>query len=79
MAADLDWNPPALGRTLKMGLSDETKFIRCGIIISDSDKRRRHISKNIFHSGGMAPSEWKRSVRAVRETPLADYSAPGVN
>jgi hypothetical protein len=36
------------------------------------------ISKNIFRSGGMAPSEWTRSVRDVRDTPVADYSAPGV-
>jgi len=27
----------------------------------------------------MAASEWTRSVRAVRDTPVADYSAPGVN
>jgi hypothetical protein len=27
----------------------------------------------------MAPSEWTRSVRAVRDTPVADYSAPGLN
>jgi len=27
----------------------------------------------------MAPSEWTRSVRAVRGTPVADFSAPGVN
>jgi len=27
----------------------------------------------------MAPSEWTRSVRAVRDTPVADYSAPGVD
>jgi len=27
----------------------------------------------------MAPSEWTRSVRAVRDTPVADYSTPGVN
>jgi hypothetical protein len=38
-----------------------------------------YISKKIFRSGGMAPSEWTRSVRAVRDTPVADYSAPGVN
>jgi len=37
------------------------------------------ISKKHFHPGGMAPSEWMRSVRAVRDTPVADYSAPGVN
>jgi hypothetical protein len=27
----------------------------------------------------MAPSEWTRSVTAVRDTPVADYSAPGLN
>ena len=27
----------------------------------------------------MAPSEWTRSVRAVRDTSVVDYSAPGVN
>jgi hypothetical protein len=27
----------------------------------------------------MAASEWTRSVRAVRDTPVADYSVPGVN
>jgi hypothetical protein len=37
------------------------------------------ISKKIFRSGGMAPSEWTRSVRAIRNTLVADYPAPGVN
>ena len=27
----------------------------------------------------MAPSEWTRSVRAVRDIPVAAYSAPSVN
>jgi len=36
------------------------------------------ISKKHFRPGGMAPSEWTRSVRAVRDTPVADSSAPGV-
>jgi len=36
------------------------------------------ISKKHFRPGGMAPSECTRSVRAVRDTPVADYSAPGV-
>jgi len=27
----------------------------------------------------MVPSEWTRSVRAVRDTPVADYSTPGIN
>jgi len=29
--------------------------------------------------GGLAASEWTCSVRAVRDTPVADYSMPGVN
>ena len=37
------------------------------------------ISKKHFRPGGMAVSEWTRSVRAIRDTPVADYSAPGVN
>jgi len=37
------------------------------------------ISKQHFHPGRMAPSEWTRSVRAVRDTPVADYSVPCVN
>jgi hypothetical protein len=38
-----------------------------------------HHQQNKFRSGGMASSEWMRSVTAVRDTPVADYSAPGVN
>jgi hypothetical protein len=37
------------------------------------------MSKKYFRPGRMAPSEWTRSVRAVSDTPVADYSAPGVN
>ena len=37
------------------------------------------MSKTYFRPGGMASSEWTRSVRAVRDTPVADYSAPGLN
>jgi len=40
---------------------------------------KMNISKKHFRPGGMAPSEWTRSVRAVRDTPVADYSAPGIN
>jgi hypothetical protein len=36
-------------------------------------------SKKNFNPGEMAPSEWKRSVTAVRDTPVADYSVPGLN
>jgi hypothetical protein len=39
----------------------------------------RIISKKYFRLGRMAPSEWTRSIRVVRDTPVADYSAPGVN
>jgi hypothetical protein len=37
------------------------------------------IIKKYFRPGGMTPSARTRSVRAVRDTPVADYSAPGVN
>jgi len=37
------------------------------------------ISKKYFRLGSMAPSEWTRSVRAVQDTPVGDYSAPGLN
>jgi hypothetical protein len=37
------------------------------------------ISNKFLRPGGMAASEWTRSVRAVRDTPVAEYSAPGVN
>jgi len=37
------------------------------------------ISKKHFRPGGMALSERTLSVTAVRDTPVADYSVPGVN
>jgi hypothetical protein len=37
------------------------------------------ISKKHFRLGGLAALEWTRSVSAVRDTLVADYSAPGVN
>jgi hypothetical protein len=37
------------------------------------------ISKKHFGPGGLAASKWTRSVRAVRDTPVAVYSAPSVN
>jgi hypothetical protein len=57
---------------------------------SDLHDRKRHvcfwcecskndISKKHFRPDGMAASEWTHSVRAVRDTPVADYSVPGVN
>jgi len=41
--------------------------------------KKNSISKKYICPGGMAPSEWTRSVIAVRDTLVADYSAPGVN
>jgi len=35
--------------------------------------------KQIMHQEKEIPSRWNGSVRAVRNTPMADYSAPGVN
>ena len=43
------------------------------------EQSKMRISKTHFCPGGIAPSEWTRSVRAVRDTPVADYSAPGAN
>jgi hypothetical protein len=37
------------------------------------------MSKKHFRPDGMAVSEWTRSIRAVRDSPVADYSAPGDN
>jgi len=36
-------------------------------------------SKKYFRLGGISPLEWMGSVRAIRDTPVADYSMPGVN
>jgi len=36
------------------------------------------ISKKRFRLGGMAASEWTHSIRAVRDTWVADYSTPGI-
>jgi hypothetical protein len=42
-------------------------------------KKGDNISKKYFRPGGMSPSEWTRSIRAVRDTPVEDYPAPGLN
>ena len=41
--------------------------------------RTDYISKTIFRSGGMAPSEWTRSIRAFRDTPVVDFPAHSDN
>jgi len=56
----------------------------CYNLLADPNKLRdddyvHFIRKKHFRPGGMAPSEWTHSVRAVRDTPVADYSAPGAN
>ena len=38
-----------------------------------------HISKKHFRPGGMALSEWTRSIWVVRDIPVADNSVPGAN
>jgi len=47
----------------------------CGNTVQSASR----ISKKHFRLGGIAPSVWTRSVRAVRDTPVADHSAPCVN
>jgi hypothetical protein len=37
------------------------------------------LSKKYFRPDGMAPLEWMRSIRAIRDTLEADYFAPGLN
>jgi hypothetical protein len=37
------------------------------------------MSKKYFHPGKMAQSECTRSVKAVKDTLVADYSAPSLN
>jgi len=37
------------------------------------------IRKKYFRAGRMAQSEWKCSVRGVRDTPVADYSVHGLH
>jgi len=39
----------------------------------------RSISNKYFRPGGMAPSKWTHSIRAVSDTPVADYFPPGLN
>jgi len=54
-------------------------------VISSEGFLRCSLPKNIsiraewLGPGGMAGSEWMHSVRAIRDTPVADYSAPGAN
>jgi len=42
-------------------------------------KMEHDIGKKHFCHGRMAESEWTHSIRAVRDNPVAAYSAPDVN
>jgi len=44
-----------------------------------SHPKKSHISNRHFCPGGMAPYPSTRSIRTVRDTPVAHYCAPGVN
>jgi len=46
---------------------------------SGKGRGRQHISKQYFCPGGLAPSERRHCVRAIRGTPGVDYSEPGLN
>jgi len=37
------------------------------------------ISRKYFCHGGVVPSEWTRSIRAFKDSSVADYSALGLN
>jgi hypothetical protein len=67
----LDWvgSEKRSGRSVCMG--EYEKMLCVGFL--------KLISKTHFRPGGMRASELTRSVRAVSDTPVADYSAPGVN
>ena len=62
-------NPPTIVEQLQV--TEQSCIYKLNIV--------NHISKKHLRPGGMAPSEWTRSVRAVRDTQVADYSVPGVN
>jgi len=51
----------------------------CDTMVHNQPIVLHDIRKKIFRSSKMTPSEWTPSVRAVRDTPVADYSTPGVN
>jgi len=59
---------PIIGEVAKLRKATQT-----------SDIFIRRISKKYFRPGGMAPSELTRSIRAVRDTLVAKYSAPGLD
>jgi len=57
----------------------DISFTVAALCCYNSQPFTSHISRKHFCPGGMAASEWTRSVRAVRDTPAADCSVPGIN
>jgi len=71
------------GRKPRVNIQSCVGYLVCfgtrGILLWKSRGVEIVISKKYFRPVGMAPSEWTRSVRVVSDTPVADYSAPGIN
>jgi len=79
-----DYSAASRNRTRRVAYCPPIAVLSFRIALSVSDCERSpwgctNISKKHFRPGGMAPSKWTHSVRAVRDTPVADYSAPGVH
>jgi len=72
------WQGSQILRDTQKEFRPQHKQLTAVVDISDTEEtiKASCISKNHFRPGGMAPSEWTRSVRAVRATPVAGYSAP---
>ena len=81
-----------MGRMAKEGFScaaiDETQYLieKPHAKIPEGKKQagafpglRKVINKIEFCLGGLAPLGWKRTIIPVRDTPVEDYSAPGIN
>jgi hypothetical protein len=56
----------------------EERCKRRNCLRQDTEESESSIGKKHSRLGGMAASEWQRSIRAVRDTPVADYSALSV-
>jgi len=74
-------NAPATNTLVSVGSASIDPLVPYYLIVYPLSQcgLRCFISNEYFRPGGMAPSEWERSIRAVRDTPEVDYSAPGLN
>ena len=66
---DMPWPPSAECHTITTN-----KTVACSMMYS-----MHHISKKPFRPGGIIASNWTRSVRAERDTMVADHTMPAVN